>query len=120
MAVKLRRLIIAARFRGQCPERATPQETRTVGEVTELVPTGHVGFRALFADGQRVRAGKVLVQFTGLSLVCNTGCVVDKVADAGMPLPWHPLPPERYPSRGVRHRQRCRRGPVTDSTVVLS
>ena len=30
MAVKLRRLIIAARFRGPCPEQATPQETRAV------------------------------------------------------------------------------------------
>ena len=30
MAVKLRRVIIAARFRGPCPEQATPQETRAV------------------------------------------------------------------------------------------
>jgi hypothetical protein len=28
MAVKLRRVIIAARFRSPCPEQATPQETR--------------------------------------------------------------------------------------------
>jgi hypothetical protein len=27
MAVKLRRVIIAARFRSPCPEQATPQET---------------------------------------------------------------------------------------------
>jgi hypothetical protein len=30
MAVKLRRVIIAARFRGSCPEQVTPQETRAV------------------------------------------------------------------------------------------
>ena len=30
MTVKLRRVIIAARFRGPCPEQATPQETRAV------------------------------------------------------------------------------------------
>ena len=30
MAVKLRRVIIAARFRGPRPEQATPQETRAV------------------------------------------------------------------------------------------
>jgi hypothetical protein len=30
MAVKLRRVIIAARFRGPCPEQASPQETRAV------------------------------------------------------------------------------------------
>jgi hypothetical protein len=30
MAVKLRRVIIAARFRSPCPEQATPQETRAV------------------------------------------------------------------------------------------
>jgi hypothetical protein len=30
MAVKLRRVIIAARFHGPCPEQATPQETRAV------------------------------------------------------------------------------------------
>ena len=30
MTVKLRRVIIAARFRGRCPEQATPQETRAV------------------------------------------------------------------------------------------
>ena len=30
MAVKLRRVIIAARFRGPCPEQATPQETQAV------------------------------------------------------------------------------------------
>jgi hypothetical protein len=30
MAVKLRRVIIAARFRGPCPEQATPRETRAV------------------------------------------------------------------------------------------
>jgi hypothetical protein len=30
MAVQLRRVIIAARFRGPCPEQATPQETRAV------------------------------------------------------------------------------------------
>src|SRR6187551_2982341 len=30
MAIKLRRVIIAARFRGPCPEQATPQETRSV------------------------------------------------------------------------------------------
>jgi hypothetical protein len=30
MAVKLRRVIIAARFRNPCPEQATPQETRAV------------------------------------------------------------------------------------------
>ena len=30
MAVKLRRVIIAARFRSPRPEQATPQETRTV------------------------------------------------------------------------------------------
>jgi hypothetical protein len=30
MAVKLRRAIIAARFRSPCPEQATPQETRAV------------------------------------------------------------------------------------------
>ena len=30
MAVKLRRVIIAARFRSPCPEPATPQETRAV------------------------------------------------------------------------------------------
>ena len=30
MAVKLRRVIIAARFRCPCPEQATPQETRAV------------------------------------------------------------------------------------------
>src|SRR3954465_6578788 len=30
MAVKLRRVIIAARFHGSCPEQATPQETRAV------------------------------------------------------------------------------------------
>ena len=30
MAVKLRRVIIAARFRHPCPEQATPQETRAV------------------------------------------------------------------------------------------
>jgi len=30
MAIKLRRVIIAARFRGPCPEQATPQETRAV------------------------------------------------------------------------------------------
>jgi hypothetical protein len=30
MAVKLRRVIIAARFRGPCPEQTTPQETRAV------------------------------------------------------------------------------------------
>jgi hypothetical protein len=30
MAVKLRRVIIAARFRHPCPEQATPQETQAV------------------------------------------------------------------------------------------
>ena len=30
MAIKLRRVIIAARFRSPCPEQATPQETRAV------------------------------------------------------------------------------------------
>jgi hypothetical protein len=30
MTIKLRRVIIAARFRGPCPEQATPQETRAV------------------------------------------------------------------------------------------
>ena len=30
MTVKLRRVIIAARFRSPCPEQATPQETRAV------------------------------------------------------------------------------------------
>lgn len=30
MAIKLRRVIIAARFRGPCPELATPEETRAV------------------------------------------------------------------------------------------
>jgi hypothetical protein len=30
MTVKLHRVIIAARFRGPCPEQATPQETRAV------------------------------------------------------------------------------------------
>ena len=30
MAVKLRRVIIAARFRGSCPEQVTPQETQAV------------------------------------------------------------------------------------------
>ena len=30
MAVKLRRVIIAPRFRPPCPEQATPQETRAV------------------------------------------------------------------------------------------
>ena len=30
MAVKLRRVIIAARFHGPCPEQVTPQETRAV------------------------------------------------------------------------------------------
>ena len=30
MTVKLRRVIIAARFRGQCPEQATPRVTRAV------------------------------------------------------------------------------------------
>jgi hypothetical protein len=30
MTVKLRRVIIAARFRGPYPEQATPQETRAV------------------------------------------------------------------------------------------
>jgi hypothetical protein len=30
MAVKLRRVIIAARFRSPCPEQATPQEARAV------------------------------------------------------------------------------------------
>jgi len=30
MTVKLRRVIIAARFRSQCPEQATPQETRAI------------------------------------------------------------------------------------------
>jgi hypothetical protein len=30
MAVKLRRVIIAASFRPPCPEQATPQETRAV------------------------------------------------------------------------------------------
>jgi hypothetical protein len=30
MTIKLRRVIIAARFHSPCPERATPQETRAV------------------------------------------------------------------------------------------
>jgi hypothetical protein len=30
MTIKLRRVIIAARFRGPCPEQASPQETRAV------------------------------------------------------------------------------------------
>ena len=30
MTIKLRRVIIAARFHSSCPEQATPQETRTV------------------------------------------------------------------------------------------
>ena len=30
MAIKLRRVIIAARFRNPCPEQATPQETQAV------------------------------------------------------------------------------------------
>ena len=30
MTIKLRRVIIAARFRSPCPEQATPQETRAV------------------------------------------------------------------------------------------
>jgi hypothetical protein len=30
MTIKLRRVIIAARFRNPCPEQATPQETRAV------------------------------------------------------------------------------------------
>jgi hypothetical protein len=30
MTVKLRRVIIAARFRSPCPEQANPQETRAV------------------------------------------------------------------------------------------
>ena len=30
MAIKLRRVIIAARFHSPCPEQATPQETRAV------------------------------------------------------------------------------------------
>jgi hypothetical protein len=30
MAVRLRRVITAARFRGPCPEQATPQDTRAV------------------------------------------------------------------------------------------
>jgi hypothetical protein len=30
MIIKLRRVIIAARFRGPCPELATPEETRAV------------------------------------------------------------------------------------------
>jgi hypothetical protein len=30
MAIKLRRVIIAARFRSPCPEQVTPQETRAV------------------------------------------------------------------------------------------
>ena len=30
MTVRLRRVIIAARFRSPCPEQATPQETRAV------------------------------------------------------------------------------------------
>ena len=38
MAVKLRRVIIAARFRGPCPEQATPQETRAPGP--SLPPAG--------------------------------------------------------------------------------
>jgi hypothetical protein len=30
MAIKLRRVIIAARFRNPCPDLATPQETQAV------------------------------------------------------------------------------------------
>ena len=64
MAVKLRRVIIAARFRGPCPEQATPQETRAVlaawvAAGTSSTPAKHEGRGevAMSAAGERCASG---------------------------------------------------------------
>ena len=40
MAIKLRRVIIANRFRGPCPEQVTPQETQAVLAAWAAAGTG--------------------------------------------------------------------------------
>ena len=71
MAIKLRRVIIAARFRSPCPEQATPQETRAV--LAAWAPPEH--------DQQKLRNTRDPVGADNPVTSCDLQILVEKAAE---------------------------------------